>query len=298
MNLTGIEWAQNPDGSQGYTLNPITGCLNHTFEGLCKGGLFPCYAWKLAYTRLGERYLSNTDEIAGMGTMTNFELNMALKDPFWPRFWPERMREIPHNWKTLTGEQKVKSRGIFLCDMGDLFGDGVREDWTREILNIIRDYPQHRFYLLTKKPENLQRFNPFPDNAWVGITATNEVTFQLAMKHLPYVQAQVKYLSFEPLLSRILTTPGQLERYVDWLIIGACTGSLADMQALRGRYSALEVRDNKTFTKYVAVPPPAWVREIITAADAANVPVFIKDNILDTAWGDYRLTEGRRDFPK
>ena len=28
MNKTPIEWVKNPDGSQGYTSNPITGCLN------------------------------------------------------------------------------------------------------------------------------------------------------------------------------------------------------------------------------------------------------------------------------
>lgn len=47
MNETNIEWVKNPDGSQGYTWNPITGCLNHD-NGLCKGGGFPCYAYKLA----------------------------------------------------------------------------------------------------------------------------------------------------------------------------------------------------------------------------------------------------------
>ena len=29
MNKTKIEWVKNPDGTQGYTFNPITGCLNN-----------------------------------------------------------------------------------------------------------------------------------------------------------------------------------------------------------------------------------------------------------------------------
>ena len=61
MNKTSIDWVKNPDGSQGYTLNPITGCGNHTPEGLCLGGMFPCYAYRLANTRLKERYLANTN---------------------------------------------------------------------------------------------------------------------------------------------------------------------------------------------------------------------------------------------
>jgi len=35
----------------GWTYNPITGCLNHV-NGLCKGGGFPCYAYRLANGRL------------------------------------------------------------------------------------------------------------------------------------------------------------------------------------------------------------------------------------------------------
>ncbi|KKK91159.1 hypothetical protein LCGC14_2715740, partial [marine sediment metagenome] len=50
MNKTKIEWVKNPDGTQGYTWNPITGCLN---------GCDYCYARRLANTRLKERYLAN-----------------------------------------------------------------------------------------------------------------------------------------------------------------------------------------------------------------------------------------------
>lgn len=57
MQKTNIEWVLNPDGTQGYTWNPITGCLNHT-DG-CKGGNFPCYAYKIANGRAKQRYLAN-----------------------------------------------------------------------------------------------------------------------------------------------------------------------------------------------------------------------------------------------
>ena len=39
MNKTTIEWVVNPDGTQGYTWNPITGCLNSCLY---------CYARKIA----------------------------------------------------------------------------------------------------------------------------------------------------------------------------------------------------------------------------------------------------------
>ena len=66
---TNIEWVKNPDGTQGITWNPITGCKNHTTKGLCLDGLFPCYAWKLAHTRLKQRYLANSNLTPGHGSL-------------------------------------------------------------------------------------------------------------------------------------------------------------------------------------------------------------------------------------
>jgi protein gp37 len=134
------------------------------------------------------------------------------------------------------------------------------------------------------------------------VTATNQESYYDGVSNIARVKAKVKFVSFEPLLERI--NGGECaEEYrfdsideFDWVIIGACTGTYTDLIALRQRYSSLELRRCGP-NRYVALPPPAWVREIITAADAANVRVFIKNNILDNAHGDYRLTEGRRDFP-
>ena len=50
MQKTKIEWVKSPNGKQGYTWNPITGCLN---------GCPYCYARKLANGRLKSRYLAN-----------------------------------------------------------------------------------------------------------------------------------------------------------------------------------------------------------------------------------------------
>jgi len=45
MNRTQIEWVKNQDGTPGYTCNSKTGCRNHV-DGMCKGGGFPCYAYR------------------------------------------------------------------------------------------------------------------------------------------------------------------------------------------------------------------------------------------------------------
>ena len=254
MNKTAIEWVKNPDGSQGYTWNPITGCLNHQ-DGLCKGGGFPCYAYRLAHGRLKQRYLANKNLApgakGGVSTLTIDDRTVIERegdyaDPFYPRLWPERLGQIPLFGKAL---------GIFVCDMSDLFGIGIPESWTRTILNHIGECQRHRFYLLTKQPQNLIKWSPFPDNCYVGVTATGYDAFNNALDKLKCIEAQVKFISIEPLLEAI---PFYMERLaycgINWLIIGAQT-------------------------KPEKLPKIEWVQEVVEAADKADIRVFLKDNL-------------------
>ena len=198
----------------GYTWNPITGCHNHTPEGLCYGGLFPCYAFTLANGRLKERYLANhqwSPEVIEHNTP-------ALLDPFYPRFWPERLQAM---------NKMPLHKGIFVCDMSDLFGIGVPEEWTKKVLHECWFWKDSRFYLLTKQPQNLVKWSPFPDNCWVGVSATNAKMAEEAGFWLWEVKAKVKFISFEPLLEQI---PVHFADYISeevegikWVIIGAQT---------------------------------------------------------------------------
>ncbi len=142
MNRTNIEWVRNPDGSQGYTFNPITGCLNNCSY---------CYARKLANGRLKSRYLANHnmlpfEDMADEDGSDHWQFH----DPFYPRFWPERLIEI---------RPDTKAKGIFVCDMSDLFGKGIPKEWTQEVLDMCQGLFEHRFYLLTKQSQNLIIFS-------------------------------------------------------------------------------------------------------------------------------------------
>ena len=255
MNKTPIEWAKNPDGSPGYTWNPITGCLN---------GCEYCYARKLANTRLKERYLANKNiapVYAEGGELYTKANNMIAIDPFFPRFWPDRLSEPVSKVEYKEYSRPVrhalklaKGKGIFVCDMSDLFGIGVPEEWTRKVLNVIEHTSYNRYYLLTKQPQNLIKFSPFPDNCWVGVTATDNVMFHRARHRLEFIDAKVKFISFEPLLERIKIDWTVFLGGINWVIIGAQT-------------------------KPYKPPKIEWVREIVEACDKAGVKVFLKDNL-------------------
>ena len=279
MNKTQIEWVRNPapegfkddnrgmrhapDGKyasdQGYTWNPITGCLN---------GCEYCYAGKLANTRLRERYLANK-HIPNSLLRSGFDTFKALDDPFYPRFWPERLHQ-PIGYITTEQVEGVltanppKGKGIFACDMSDLFGIGIPEEWTRKVLRVMAQTSYNRYYLLTKQPQNLKKFSPFPDNCWVGVTATNQEMFYEACYAIKNIKAKLKYLSLEPLLNfeplpEVLTWPHWIR---DWLRTGGINWVIIGAQS-----------------KPTVMPKIEWVKEIVGACDKAGTQVFLKDNL-------------------
>jgi len=238
VHTSKIEWVLNPDNKTlGKIWNPITGCLN---------GCEYCYAHRLANGRLKQTYLANKN-IANVIQNSTSEVMKGLADPFYPRFWPERLLEPTDN---------QRPRGIFVCDMSDLFGIDIPTEWTELVMLQIKRCPQHRFYLLTKQPQNLIKFSPFPSNCYVGVTITCREAAHIANFYLPEIKAGVKFISFEPLLDDVMQYlyTWNLIRSCNWIIIGSQT-------------------------KPLKLPQKIWVDEIIEAADKSSIPVFLKDNL-------------------
>lgn len=171
------------------------------------------------------------------------------------RFYPAAVGFRPWFWRKRLEEplRMKKPARIFVSSMGDLFGDWVPAAWIRQVMETVRNCPRHTFVFLTKNPRRLQEFNPWPENAWTGATATDQETYEKALRHLPLVEATVRFISFEPLLGPIL-----LHRQIghfDWAVIGAMTGPKA------------------------AKPEPAWIEKLIDRCRLLDIPVFVKANV-------------------
>lgn len=155
-----------------------------------------------------------------------------------------------------------KPSRVFIGSAMELFGEWINPDWMQRILSFCHAYSQHTFIFLTKQPQNLIKWSPFPGNCWVGVTATNQESYYDGVSNIAKVQAKVKFVSFEPLLEQI--NGGECaEEYrldsideFDWLIIGQQTPVSAKTE-----------------------PKIEWVREIVDAAGKARIPVFLKDNL-------------------
>lgn len=224
MNKTRIEWCD-------YTWNPVTGCLGPKGDGKrCSY----CYAHRLAKGRLRKLYLELPWVLAG-----------KTDDPFAPRWWLDRLEQPIR--------AKIGPSRIFVVDMGDLFGDWVPRSIQEQVLDVAHDCRQHTFMFLTKWPQNLAQFNPWPDNCWVGATATTGTEVFEASMHLGHVLASVRYLSIEPLLAHVPIS--NIGGDINWLIAGAQTGPGA---------KPVDRQD---------------VHELIDAADRRGIPIFLKDNL-------------------
>jgi len=241
MNKTKIEWVKNPDGTQGYTCNVFTGCLKRCSY---------CYAWKESRGRCRQA------DMRGIAIDDSYP-----DDPFWPRFHEYRLEKI---LKT------KKPCGIFLNNRSDGFGDYWLQPWLDKVWTVIRTCYWHRFYLLTKQPQNLIKFSPFPDNCWVGVTATDRRMFVEALRGLKDIRAEVKYISTEPCLERVISNDG-------WIFEGAENVPIDD--AFMMKLTGINWLIIGAQTKPYKPPKIEWAEEIVGAADKAGIPMFLKDNL-------------------
>lgn len=173
--------------------------------------------------------------------------------------WNPELKYVSRWWSPLT-DLRIKPSRIFVGSTMELFGDFIPADWTKAIIGITKDFPEHTFIFLTKQSQNLIKWSPFPDNCWVGASVTDQASYEKAIKYLKDVEATIKFLSFEPLLSEIKLSLPLRERglkRISWVIIGQVTP-----------------------VKKSTMPKIGWVEEIVRACDKANIPVFLKDNLI------------------
>lgn len=112
--------------------------------------------------------------------------------------------KIRFDVQPLLDVEKIKKPSrIFVGSTIELFGEWVDAFWLDSIFRTVKDNSQHTFIFLTKCPERLSLWSPYPPNCYIGVSVTNQSQFDKAIEHLKGIQAPVKFLSIEPLLERI-----------------------------------------------------------------------------------------------
>lgn len=226
MNRTTINWVLGPDGAQGWSWNCFAGCSPNKVSPGCAN----CWAERLAATRLAHlpTYKGLTRPTVGAAD----HAPIAYRWTGEVRFFAEKLAEPL---------RRRKPSGIFVGDMGDIAL--LPNEQIAAIFGVMAACPQHRFYVLTKRPERLREWfewvcrrgrvteaypawlvvqqeaddhvdlpngsMPFPErpwplpNVWIGASASTQADLDRVAPELLRIPAAVRFLSLEPLLESV-----------------------------------------------------------------------------------------------
>lgn len=185
MNRSNIEWTET-------TWNPTTGCTK--ISAGCKN----CYAERWAFMQ----------QKRGIDQYRNgFDLTLS----------PGRLKD-PYKWK--------EPQLVFVNSMSDLFHDDVPDEYIIEIFKTMNETSKHTFQILTKRIERVKSITAklhWSKNIWLGVSVENK-EFIPRIALLKEIPAEIKFISFEPLLGEI-----EYSDYlgIDWVLVGGESGGNA-----------------------------------------------------------------------
>ncbi|MBI2225403.1 MAG: phage Gp37/Gp68 family protein [Betaproteobacteria bacterium] len=221
--ISRIEWTEQ-------TWNPTVGCTK------VSPGCKHCYAETMA---------RRLRAIGVRGYENGFRLTLM----------PERLTEPL---------ERHKPTVYFVNSMSDLFHEKVPFDYIRRVFDVMARTPQHTFQILTKRAERMAGFChgvDVPANAWLGVSVENRKHGVPRIDVLRTVNANVRFLSVEPLLEDL----GAIDlEGIHWVIVGGESG-----------HKARPMRKD-------------WVDSVKRQCDEAEVAFFFKQ------WGTWSVDGQKR----
>ena len=194
MSKTSISWTD-------FSWNPVTGCDK------ISAGCENCYALTMAR------------RLKAMGTpQYQTDGNPRTSGPgFGVATHPETLN-LPRTWSG--------HRMVFVNSMSDLFHAKVPPAFIQQVIQVIRETPQHTYQILTKRAARARKLAPsidWPPNLWLGVSIEN-MDVASRVDDLRQIPAAVRFLSCEPLLGDL--TNLDLDG-IGWVIAGGESGTRA-----------------------------------------------------------------------
>jgi protein gp37 len=289
MQKTKIEWTRGEDGTPGRTANPfrarnkVTGkvgwhCVHHG------PGCLHCYSERInKWVGTGLPFLKPSgDQVECFLDERVLRALLKLRDP-----------------------QKV-----FLCDMTDIYGDWVEDEWLDKVFAVMALTPHITYQLLTKRPERMEAYvsgdgvcmrilkatlqlglsvkeleatgeiyNPWPlRNVWQGVSCEDRKHGLPRVDVLRRVPAAVRFLSVEPLLEDL----GEIDLTgIGWVVVGGESGPKA--RPMHPQW-ARKIRDHcvESGTPYFFKQWGAWA----PGSNFETIPSGRSHNFGDPSLGD------------
>jgi protein gp37 len=156
------------------------------------------------------------------------------------KFFGDKHWNDPVKWNK-KAEKDGQRKRVFTASFGDICEDRRDLDQPRErLMKLVEATPWIDWLFLSKRPWFYSRFFPWkewPNNVWAGTTTEDQHWFNHRMDALAKVPAVLRFVSAEPLFSRI-DISAHLKN-LHWVITGGESGASA-------RFSDIEhIRDLK-----------------------------------------------------
>jgi len=123
--------------------------------------------------------------------------------------------------------KRKKPTVYFVNSMSDVFHEKVPFKYIDQIFKTIEQTPQHTYQILTKRAARMAKYfatRPVPANAWLGVSVEDQKYGLPRIEYLRSVNAQVRFLSIEPLLESL----GKFDlKGIHWVIVGGESGPKA-----------------------------------------------------------------------
>lgn len=144
------------------------------------------------------------------------------------RFFGENHWREPLRWNAEARTSGIRAR-VFCASMADVFEPRADlNPWREKLWLLIEQTPHLDWLLLTKRPGQIKRLYPWArsarKNVWLGTTAENQRWADRRIERLIDIDASVRFLSCEPLLSSIDLQKWLKQGLISWVIAGGESG--------------------------------------------------------------------------
>ncbi len=286
-DTTTISWTD-------HTHNPWWGCTKIPGPGDLPSACDHCYA-------------ANDATRYGFDVWGKDAPRRMLSDANWnkPRKWNETAR--------IMGRPAL----VFCASMADVFEprDDLNESRSR-LWALIENTPHLIWQLLTKRPEWVRGMVPdgwlngsWPENAWLGVTVEDDARAKIRIPRLVQIPAPVRFLSVEPMFG-----PVTLDRWLhlEWMDALRAPGAppsfrTEDGEGGWGCEMFATLQGKKPELQWVIIGGEsgarrtplvdAHVRDLIEQCDAAEIPVFFKQDSGFRSGTPHAEFSHRKSFP-
>ncbi len=242
MNKSQFGWCD-------FSWNPVTGCKRR-----CNF----CYGSNLASRLCGTVRIN----LGNPQIQSNLKNRLfVLEKPFHNEedhvlLFPAGFEPTLHRYRLRMVADKKKPANIYVCSMGELFGDWVPLEWIKTVFEACQAAPWHNYLFLTKNPSRYAELNhlgllPRQDNFWYGTRIDGDTEAFISDQYHTF-------LCIEPLNDFI---DGFRLPQTEWIILGC----------------------NKLLPSRRNLPKRDWIDAILR--QCGDIPVYMKrNNAIRAVW--------------